>query len=72
MRIQIELDADQTPDEAEEVLYKALSAKRDGSAHETETFLDPAMQDQAEKMKQVYTTSLGTMLAEIQQVLDEG
>jgi hypothetical protein len=71
MRVKIELGPNQTRDEGEEALYKALSSTRDGSAHDKDVFLDAAMQDQADEMKHAYNTILDSMLKEITQVLDE-
>lgn len=70
VNIDIKLQKGQTPEEAEELLYKALAFQRSGDIHGDE-FLDPVMQDASQKMikmhEKVWTDSLNEILA----LLDE-
>ncbi len=72
MKVKIERDSDQTEDEAEELLFKALSAQRNGNAHTGDHFPDAAMDHAANKMEVSYNKMLEDMLLEINGVLDNG
>lgn len=65
MKVKIELDRNQTHEEAEESLYKALSSQRDGKSHSEDRFPDPAMEHQAKIMIELYSLFLQKMNAEI-------
>ncbi len=68
-KIKILLDKNETPEEAEEILYKALNAQRNGDIH-TEDFSDPAMVDVVSVMEKFHKDIYVDMMREIQEVLD--
>ena len=68
-KIKILLDKNETPEEAEEILYKALNAQRNGDIH-TEDFSDPAMVDVVSVMEKFHKYIYVDMMREIQEVLD--
>lgn len=70
MKIKIELDKGQAPEEAEELLYKALTAKRSVDVH-TEEFQDPVMEEAAQKMVNMHKQIWEESLEEILSILDE-
>jgi hypothetical protein len=70
-RVKVMLEPGETQEQAEESLFKAMSMHRDGGAHESEDFLDAAMQDQAAVMNRVYEMFFDKMLGEINDVIDE-
>lgn len=72
VEVKVILDRAQNPEDAEEILYKALDAHRNGNAHSNdEKFQDAAMQDVAEKLKHTYKQMFTTMLQEIFEELDK-
>lgn len=71
MKVEIHLDENQDPLEAEEILYKALNSQRTGEMHSQSAFMDPAMQHQLEHMKSTYDLILKQMVDEIIAVIDD-
>lgn len=66
MDVKIKLLAGQTPEQAEDQLYKALRAQRIGDAHgQDDSFIDPAMEHVADQMKQEYAHHFEMMLSDI-------
>ena len=70
MKIKIDLRKGQTPQEAEEELFKALEYQRSGDIHGDE-FLDPVMEEAAQKMIKMHEKVWEESLAEILALLDE-
>lgn len=69
-KVKIILEKGETPEQAEDLLYKAFEAKRNGDAHE-EDFSDPAMSDALSRMLKIQEDNYEAMLQEIIQALDE-
>jgi len=69
MKVSIHLEKGETREEAEELLYKAVTAQRNGNIH-TDQFPDPAMEHMAEKMKKRYQEMLVDMVREINEEID--
>lgn len=69
LKIKIERPKDMSREEAEELLYKALSMPREGNAHEG-GFQDPAMQSVADLMTQLHKRTVETLLDEIFREID--
>lgn len=63
-KVKIELEKGMTPDQAEEMLFKAFEAQRNGDMH-TEEFSDPAMQDVLARMEKLHKDSYDLMIQEI-------
>lgn len=61
---------DETIEQAEEKLYKALNSHRTGEIH-TEDFTDPAMKDLVETMTDAHTKAYNELLQEIFEILDK-
>lgn len=70
MKAKIILEKNETRDEAEEVLLKALESHRTGSSH-SEEFPDKTMEHVANKLKNKHQSMFREMLREIDQLLDE-
>jgi len=70
MKIKIGLRKGQTPEEAEEELFKALSEQRSGNSH-SEEFDDPIMEAIAQKIIEKHSQIWEASLEEINQLLDE-
>lgn len=71
-KIKILLEKGETPEQAEEMLLKALTSQREGLAHtHHDTFEDPAMDHMAEMMEDFYAKQWEKMLKEIFEVIDE-
>ena len=68
--VKIELQNGETPEEAEELLFKAISAQRTGDIHREE-FHDPAMRDMVQRMQRIHDENFQLMLQEIGQALNE-
>jgi hypothetical protein len=68
-KVKVELEKGQTPDEAEELLFKALDAKLSGST--SEEFNDPAMTHILSRMDEIYKKNHDAMVNEIIQALEE-
>lgn len=58
-----------TREEAEDLLYKALSVSRDGKTHAAGKFDDPAMQSLVDIMIQLHSKITEDILKETMQVL---
>jgi len=72
VEVKINLEEGQTPEQAEEQLYKALRAQRIGDAHgSSDAFLDPAMEHVSDNMKEAYADHFGRMMSEIYIELDQ-
>lgn len=69
-KVKIILEQGETPEQAEDLLYKAFEAKRNGDAHE-EDFSDPAMSDALARMIKIQEENYDAMLQEIFQALEE-
>lgn len=69
-KIKVYLEKNETPEEADDLLYKALEHHRSGEQH-TEGFTDPAMQDLAQKLEGKYADLYQQMLREIEEELDK-
>lgn len=71
-KVRIELEGDETIEQAEENLFKALSMHRNGLAHREEgEFHDAAMQDTSVKMREFFNRQMEAMAEEINQVIDK-
>ena len=69
MKIKIQLDKNQTPEEADNSLFKALSLHANGDAHE-DKFDDPVMQDLLDDLERKFAEMLSGTMAEIHNELD--
>ena len=69
-KIQIFLDKDETPEQAEDLLFKAIESQRNGELHQDE-FSDPAMKNALDRMEKIYKDNYAELLQEIMQALDE-
>lgn len=70
MKVKIELDKNQTREEAEELLYKALDSHRKGAQH-GEEFQDPVMAELYSEMKANYGEIYYSMLDQINALIDK-
>lgn len=70
LNVKIGLEENQTPDEAEEILFKAFQAQRDGSLHEGK-FHDPAIEHLVSTMIKMHEAEYVEMLREISEALDK-
>ena len=70
MKIKIELDKNQSREEAEEILYKALNSQRTGAQH-SEEFQDPVMNELYHQSVDFYGDLYEDMIAEIIKVLED-
>ena len=68
-RIEIHLESDETPEEAEEQLYKSLHAQRTGELHK-EDFHQPAARAVVSKLSRQHAKMLKSMMKDIEEVLD--
>lgn len=71
MKVKIILDKNETVEEAEELLFKALDLHRTGEVHTRESFDDPAMVDIEDRVLKSYSDMHKDMLEEISEALDE-
>lgn len=69
-QVKIILGKNETMQEAEETLYKALDMHRNGDAHK-EDFSDPAMRDVVQRMQSAHDKMYKEMMQEIEEVLDQ-
>jgi hypothetical protein len=67
--VKIGLQKGETPDQAEELIFKAFQAQRDGSIHKEE-FHDPAMRDLLARMHQLHADQLKELINEIGDILE--
>ena len=70
-KVKIELDKDEDILEADETLFKALNHHRNGDAHLTESFDDPAMVDASRKLFKVHEDIYKDLIQEINEELDK-
>lgn len=68
--VKIFLDKDETPEQAEDLLFKAMEAQRNGEIHQDE-FSDPAMRDLLDRMQKLYKDNYEEVIQEIMKALDE-
>lgn len=71
MKVSVQLEEGQSPEEAEEKLFKALTSQRSGQQHDADQFPDPAMEHQAKVMKRIYGLFFQKMSDEIMQELEK-
>ena len=69
MRIKIKLDKGQSPEDADNELFKAMSLHANGDAHEDE-FDDPVMQEYIDDLKRKFSMMLEQAMDEIHTKLD--
>lgn len=69
--VKIELKKNETPEQAEELLFKALESQRNGEIHGGEEFSDPAMSHLLDRMELMHKEMYEEALREIIQVLEE-
>lgn len=69
MKVKVILEAGETPENSENLLFKALESQRTGEAH-TEAFPDPAMAHVAEVLQTQHKTMWDEMMREIFEELD--
>ena len=67
--IKIILSKNETIEEAEEKLFKALNAQRSGEIH-TEDFHDPAMRSVVQKMINLHSQMINKAIKDIEKELD--
>lgn len=70
-KIKIIADENETIEEAEKLLEKAMEFHSSGDAHDDESFDDPAMTDVLNDMENTHKRIYLEMMQEIFQVLDE-
>lgn len=70
LKVDIDRPKGMSREEAEELLYKALSVSRDGNAHQ-EGFKDPAMQSVADLMNKLHKRTIDALLDEIFSEIDK-
>ena len=71
MKVKIYAEGDETPEQAEEALFKALSAQRNGDAHLNESFDDPAMVDLSRRLAEEHKKIYQDLVQEINDAIDE-
>lgn len=69
--VKIELDKDETVEQAEDVLFKAVLAQSTGEGHDEENFSDPAMADLINRLEEQHKLMFSEMVAEINEELDK-
>lgn len=70
-KVKIFLEEDETLEQAEADLFKAIGYHVNGDAHESEDFADPAMRDTAQRMEEAHRNTYARMLEEIFEALDK-
>lgn len=70
MKVKIELSQNETKEEAEELLYKALDSQRTGAQH-GEEFQDPVMNELYHNSLDVYGEIYDSMLEQIFAEIDK-
>lgn len=68
--VKIILDKDETQEEAENMLLKALTSHVNGDIHVKESFEDPAMIDAWNRLSKLHDDVYKDMIAEINDALD--
>ena len=69
-KVRVELDKSETVEEAEELLFKALSAQRSGDLHDGK-FHDPAMEDLSIRLAAMHEAEFEVMLREIYEAIEK-
>lgn len=69
MKVKIILEGDETQDEAQELLVKALEAQTSGETHVDE-FEDPVMKMAADELKEAYAQLMRQMVGEIEELIE--
>lgn len=68
--VKIELRKGETPEQAEDLLFKAFEAQRNGDTH-GEEFNDPAMADLLNRVLKINEEQYALMLQEINEALEQ-
>jgi hypothetical protein len=69
VKVKIELLKGMTPEQAEDLLFKAFQAQRTGETH-GEEYNDPAMKDTLNRMIEIFKKEQDAMIQEISEALD--
>jgi hypothetical protein len=70
-KVQIYLDKDESLEEAEKALSKALNFHDSGQAHQENAFADPAMENLVQEFNKAFEASYAQLLAEISEELEK-
>jgi len=70
-KVKIILDKNQTPKEAEELLFKALESQRTGEIHDESEFLDPAMTSLENRLMELNKIFIDELIREVLDELEE-
>lgn len=70
-RVKIFVDKNETVEEVEDSLFKALNIRTTGENHDSDSFDDPAMRDIAARMKAIHDKIYHEILQEIFVELDK-
>lgn len=68
--VKIELKKGETPEQAEDLLLKAIESQRNGDVH-GEEFSDPAMSNLVDLMLKLHEKEYALMLQEINEALEQ-
>lgn len=71
MKVKIFLEGNETIQDAEEALSKALEFHKLGEVHVNESFEDPAMEDVENRLEVLFNKMYQEMLQEVSEALDE-
>lgn len=71
MKIKIILNKNETKEQAEETLIKALNLHKDGDVHIDASYDDAAMVDTENRLKDIHSKIYQDMLDEINETLEE-
>lgn len=69
-KVKILLEKSETPEQAEDLIFKAFESQRNGETH-NEEFNDPAMVDLINRMQMLHESEYELMMQEIAAVIDE-
>lgn len=70
-RVKIFLEDDETIEEAEESLLKALSSQSNGDAHANDVFEDPAMVEASKFMEKKFEKLWDSLLKDVEKLIDK-
>lgn len=70
-KIKIFLEDNETIEEAQDNLYKALDSKVSGESHASDLFDDPAAQDLANKLENLHKEMYDKLLLDVFEALDQ-
>lgn len=70
-KVKIFLEENETVQDAEDSLFKALNHHNSGDVHASHTFQDPAMVAVADRMEDIHKKIYQDMMTEIFEVLDK-